>query len=260
MDMSADVIITIGNNQSSSDVTAKASLVVNTVENADKMKWIASTSSQPSKASVIASGTAVSVGPPFYVSDLGVTLSIGDTVYVTVVLYNYAGVVMDKSIEAKATRTKLSKSKTAIISPARFQTVYGPPGAFRVVPSTGVMYLDARYIDSLGLMAGGDVVMPQGSTITGVEAEVWQEVYSSGGSPAGVEVGFSADGTEFARLSSTTGSAAWVTWTASCSQTTTSKKITIQVHMVDLYASSVDKYRIRYAAVTYTPADQQATL
>lgn len=260
MDMSADVIITIGNNQSSSDVTAKASLVVNTVENADKMKWIASTSSQPAKATVIASGTAVSTGPPFYVADLGVSLSIGDTVYVTVVLYDYAGVVMDKSIEVKATRAKLSKSKTAIFSPARFQTVYGPAGAFRVVASTGVMYLDARYIDSLGLMAAGDVVMPQGATITGVEAEVWQEVYSSGGTPAGVEVRFSADGTQFASLTSTSGSAAWVTWTASCSQTTTNKKITLDVYMSDLYASSVNKYRIRYAAVTYTPADQQATL
>lgn len=260
-DAPADVIITILNNTSASDVTAKASLTLNTADNVDSMKWLANTTGTGLDAATIkASGASVSVGPPFSVADLGVSLALGDTVYVGVVLYNYDGVAMDKLYSAKATRTKLSKSKTAIFSPTRFQTISGPLGAFRSVSTTGVLYLDARYIDSLGCVVSGDVVLPQGSTITGVESEVWQEVYSSGGSPAAVQVVFYADGVSFASLSSTSASAAWVTWTASCSQTTTSKKITIEVAMTDLYANSVDKYRVRYVAVTYTPADQQATL
>jgi hypothetical protein len=190
-DMAADLILAIGNNQGSSDVTAKASLVVNTAENADSMKWIASASSQPAKATVIASGTSVSTGPPFYVADLGVTLSLGDTVYVTVVLYDYAGAVMDKSFEAKATRANLSRSKTIQWAAAgNFHAYTVAKSGF--IPPSGLVTPD-RSIDELfygfiepssAITVTTDLiadlthswVLADGGTLTGILAEVWTEL------------------------------------------------------------------------------------
>lgn len=284
-DMNADVIITIGNNQSSSDATAKASLVVNTVENADSMKWYASTSSQPSKATTIASGTSVSTGPPFYVTDLGVTLSLGDTVYVTVVLYDYAGQLMDKSFEARATRTNLSKSKTIQWAAARFKAydedksgtvglgsnlaaTYSMDEMYHLFtgPGAGVCYGFAKYCSTTL-----DTVLADNGTITGFSAEVWSDNDAFSQTHATVYLyavapgSYVSDASPIASVTATS-TGAYQTVSTTLSQSTTGNRV---VFLCILYTASgsgglcetSSLYgKCRSVTLTYLPSNLQATV
>jgi hypothetical protein len=284
-DAPADVIITIGNNQSSSDVTAKASLVVNTVENADSMKWLASTSSQPSKATVIASGTSVSTGPPFYVSDLGVTLNLGDTVYVTVVLYDYAGVVVDKSFEAKATRTNLSKTKTVQWAASQFQAYQEDKSGFVGLgsnltpsrsqdeiyylftgPGAGLCFGFSQYSSTVHTF-----ILPDAVTATGMSAELWSANDSDSQTNAIVYVYAVALGSYVTDASpigsvSATSTGAYQTVSTTFSQSSTSKRFVFYCKLYTasgaggLCETSSLYAKCRSVTLTYLPSDLQATV
>lgn len=284
-DAPADIVITIGNNQSSSDVTAKASLVVNTMENADSMKWIASTSSQPAKATVIASGTSVSTGPPFYVADLGVTLSLGDTVYVTVVLYDYAGNLVDKSIEAKATRTNLSKSKTVQWAASQFiayqEDKSGTVGLGSNLtpsrsldemyylftgPGAGLCYGFAKYSSNVHVF-----VLPDAVTATGMSAEVWSSNDASSQTNASVSAyavsagSYVGDASPIGTVTATS-TGAYQTVSTTFSQSSTGKRFVFLCRFSTasgaggLCETSSLYSKCRSVSLTYLPSDLQATV
>jgi len=252
--------ITIGNNNSSSDLTALVSAIVSAPTNAASIKWLASTSSQPSAASTASSGTAVSSGAPvFVIASLSVSLNLGDTVYLTVVYYDALGTLMDGSVQGRATRASLSRSKTAIFAGNRMGVAAFAAGAIVTDASTGAVSLKGT-VDGGPAVLTSDFMLAEGGTITGVSCDVWQEVYAGDPSPSFVRVLFYANGSTVASLTSTATAAAWVTRSASCSQTTTAALLTIGVELAEAYSFLDDKEKVRTFSVTYLPSSLQATL
>jgi hypothetical protein len=168
------VVIGIGNNQSTSDLTAKAYATVSAPSNATSMKWLASTSSQPSAASVISGGTVVSSGAPiFAVSDLGVTLSLGDTVYFTAVYYDVTG--SRTTVQGKKTRENINATRTTRIAAAGLFAPYDP--STQTADTTNGYYHTTGQQGNLATLAP-----PQGCTLTAVRVRGYSVPLSISGS------------------------------------------------------------------------------
>lgn len=254
-----DLVIDIGNNQSSSDVTALASAVVNAPSNSSTIKWLASTSAFPSQASVIASGAVVSGGSPFVIADLGVTLALGDTVYLSAVYYDSFGTAQTFA-QGSAVRETLSAQKTVTFSAGGLFTPYGVAATdFLLDPTDGSF----QNVAGNGAYLTGTIPLAEGCTIVSVSASIWQATYyNSHPIFSGVQAIFyeDTDATTFASPATVSSAAAWVTVTASCSQATTSKRIVCQVLLLDGFGSASATERIRSVSVTYIPDNTQATV
>jgi hypothetical protein len=165
----------IGNNQSTTDLTAKAFAIVSAPRTATSMKWLASTSSQPSAASVIAGGAVVSSGAPvFSVADLGLTVSLGDTVYFTAVYYDAAG--SRTGVQGKKVRENVNASKTVRISAAGLFSPYDP--------STQTADITNGYYHTANGLQGNIAFLPipKDATLTAVRARTYATARSLGNS------------------------------------------------------------------------------
>ncbi len=171
------VVIAIQTNGSVTVTTAKASAIATGPSNAASIKYSVSTSSQPSVATNIASGTVVTSGAPYFViADLGVNLNLGDTVYVTVTYFDVFGVAQT-SVQAQATRVSLLASKTLVVPGTGFLAgkfgATGLIGSYLLDTANGYLVLNsalsAVQVDTLTV----PIVMPQNATITRVQAQLY---------------------------------------------------------------------------------------
>ncbi len=165
------ITVTIATNDSLTVTTAKASAIVSAPPGATSIKWLASTSSPPTPAAVIAGGTVVSAGAPFFsIPDLGVALAFDDTVYVTAVYYTAGGA--QTAVQGHATRPNLLATKTSAIAAGNVQPLtgagYGPLNAtYRIDATTG-----ALTVNNGGLVSSANqdhftcpLLVPAGCTI-----------------------------------------------------------------------------------------------
>jgi hypothetical protein len=264
--------IVIGNNQSSTDQTAKASMVVNTPDNIASIKWLASISSYPTQAAVASGGTSVTGGSPFSVSDLGVILNLGDTVFVTIITIDTHAVVTGLFYREQATRESLSATKTAIYSVGsllRFNSVVASG-------DTAVYSPTNDYIQSVGsasqptipayqIFFTADLALPKAATILTLSGDLYLNGFTANAASS-VLLYVAAPGTDiFAAgpVASVTAAntAAFSAPNASLSTNTTGNRIMAGISLiVGINISGADDARFRSFSITYLPANTQATV
>ena len=162
--------ITIATNDSLTVATAKASMVVSGPSDAASIKWLASTSAQPTVAAVIAGGTVVSTGAPFFtVADLGVALNLGDTVYVTAVYYDILGNART-GVQGHATRPNLLATKGISVAPSAFSVLIGTTliGAYILDATTSALTLNSTLTGAQQDVFTAPIIFVVGTTITGI--------------------------------------------------------------------------------------------
>ena len=165
--------IAIASNGGVGTTTAKASMVVSGPSNAASMKWLASTSSQPSYASTVASGAVVSSGAPiFAVADLGVNLSLGDTVFVTVVYYDAIG-NPQTSVQGQGTRASLLATKTLTYPATQFINLTTAPACgFQYLSGDSALQLLSPYLGPFQVSEFACyMILPAGVTIVRLQSD-----------------------------------------------------------------------------------------
>ena len=264
--------IVIGNNQSSSDQTAKASMVVNTPDNIASIKWLASTSSFPTQAAVASGGTSVAGGSPFSVADLGVTLSLGDTVFVTIIMIDTHSVVTGLFYRESATRQNLSANKTAIYSiGSLLRFTYPTPTGDTVTYSPSNDYLQSvgsasqPTIPAYQAFFITNLALPQAATIIALAGDVYLNGFTANAASS-VLLYMAAPGTDIfaggpVASVSAANTAAFSSPTASLSASTTGNRVTAGISLVvGTNISGRDDARFRSFSVTYLPVNTQATV
>lgn len=270
-DAAPSTVIAIGNNQSSSVFTAKASATINAPSDTDHILWLASTSSQPSQAAVLAGGATVSGGGPFTIADLGVNLNLGDTVYLSVQPVDALGRFSNATfIVATKVRESINASKTATFSLSSFVRAQYPfPNPDIVTQAGGV-----DYVQAVGNVPGqltpqqayftANFTLPDNCVITSISEDMFASLVGLGSHNTGAVFG-AALGTDIysggAFVSVTApNTAAWSTQAATCSQSTTGKRFLIAISLITNAAFGTDDVRFRAFSVTYTSANTQASL
>jgi hypothetical protein len=173
--------ITVASNDSLTVATAKASMMVTIPPDGASMKWLASTSANPTVAAVIAGGTVVSAGAPFLnVPDLGVALSFGDTVYVTAVYYDQSGNART-AVQGHATRPNLLFTKTTSWPSTLFQAA-SPPlhAAYTFDPTTGGLFNNSTLGNTITDPFNALVPLPAGAIVTGFTITAYQNPGDTG--------------------------------------------------------------------------------
>lgn len=264
------MVIAIGNNQSATVFTAKASAVVNAPSNTDHILWLASTSSQPSQGSVIATGATVSGGGPFTIADLGVNLNLGDTVYLSVQPVDSLGRFTSATfVQGKKTRESIVASKTAFFAVSSFVRMNVPlPTTDTVSQAPGGDYIQAGFVSGQSLpqsaMFGANFTLPQNSTVTSISGDVYRDTNSISGQSIGALYGatFGNDIYGAGALATVTApnTAAWSTQTASLSQSTTGYRFLMAHFLITSASIGNEDVRFRAYSITYTSADTQASL
>lgn len=265
------VVITIGSNQSTSDTTAKANAVVNTPNNINSIKWLASTSAYPSQASVAVGGTSVAGPSPFFIADLGVTLAFNDTVFLTIITLDINGIITGLYYNAKATRSNLKATKTMLFPISSFVRLQYPlPTVDIVVQSSTTDYVQAMYQPGTGFLSPvaafqASFILPNDGTVTAISGDIFMNKGSGTGQSTG-NLYAAAAGTDIysgGSLASVSApdTNAWSTQTATLSQSTTSKRFAL-LHLLQVSnsVSTAADVRARSYSVTYIPNDPQATL
>ena len=210
----------------------------------------------PTQASTASTGAIIAGPTPFSIADLGVSLAIGESVYVGVQPRDSLGNSNSLAfLQAKVTRANLSATKILQFSAGGSLAAYAPSGGY------------TRTVDTVESLSVTDVVaftgifdLPDGCTITAVSYECFEaahgfqkatECYAYAAS-----IG-AAFGAAFASLTGT-GANAWETRTATVSQSTTGKRLCVDVYLWTTL-SGVGDMKVRTIQITYLPADTQAT-
>jgi hypothetical protein len=250
--------IAIGNSQSVSVSTALVSAIISAPSNAASIKWIASTSAQPTAAAVIAGGAPVSAGAPvFAIADLGVALNLGDTVYLTAVYYDTGGTPWT-SVQGVATRANIVATKTVQF-----------PALGWLIATVGVLGTDfaagatTGEITSLNTYPAAHntagfqttFALPGGCTVIAFAMEIYQDT----GGALNAESSLNIPGARVASLGSFAATGAWQTVSATCSQSTTGIQFTIVADLANTSATATGA-RMRSFTITYTSSNTQATL
>lgn len=238
------------------------SFTVDGPQGAQSCKWLASTSSYPSDASVTSGGTLVSPPGPLWTgtsaSSFG-ALAFGQTVFVTIVPYTgaSAGGVALPSIHLQGTYLTYTPSKTAYYSAAGFAPDYPNSSAAIYQASDGSMHPAIS-------MGGGTLedfsltpALPNGVQITNVS---FISYWSSGIPEGRVEVFFDRiNGTTRTNLANAlTSNVGWQTLSLSLNESTTGNSY--RAHVQFQGPASTTEIAQAGVFITYTAADPSTTL
>ncbi len=187
--------IAIGTSHSAADPSATTSAVISGPSNAASLKWLASTSSQPSAASVQATGTVISSGSPWTIADLSCNLFVApatpDTVYLTVVYYDSVGNPQTAAM-GSATRDSLISTRVANYSASQFtqsSPPLAPPGTLNSLNWTidegtlgdGSLHMTDDFYAPPTITGSAQwslhPVLPDGATVVAVNVSVYNDVF-----------------------------------------------------------------------------------
>lgn len=163
-------VITIGSNNSTTDLTAKAAAQINAPNNIASIKWLAATTGYPTVASVVSGGSLIVGGAPFFITDLGVSLNLGDTVYLTVVPYDNLS-AQGVPIQIKATRQNINLTKYATFNANELLSTYSSFLNWQV--TNGTLSLATRISTNAQPEFGLRFTVPTGCAISNVAFDAY---------------------------------------------------------------------------------------
>lgn len=252
-------VISILSNNSSTDPTAKALALINAPDNISSIKWLASTSSFPTQVAVATSGASVAGGSPFLIPDLGVSLALGDTVYLTYITIDAFSVVTGLYYQVKATRQNIVAQKTynfsiaQVVCQTTFNTGtanYGIDGSrpqLDVLPGTS---------STSAVFFQLNLLTPDNCTITSYA----EDLYELTGGVVGSSLYRAGSGSPIASVSaSPTGG--WATYTSSgLSEVTTGRTYYTQLILNSLGGVLNNSMACGSVSLTFTSNTTQAVL
>lgn len=225
-------------------------------------KWQASTSSYPADATVIASGATINGRTQNDVS-AGITLSLGQRVYITLVPYTAAsaGGLSGQSIHLTATRHDASATKTVYFSASAMTlSDQDDSGVVYLVGASGDVRMAGTYPGfQVGVFGWCDLQVPQGCTLTNVSVDAYEDATVSAQVDVTVQE-ISSTGTVTDLGNDGTTDIGNETLSISLSDSTSTTRYRLEFLFLALHANDVGQGRVFGWRCTYDMPTTEASL